>query len=79
MPFTGNRKFKKDPRRIVEAKGTNHTDIDGRKIFDGLSGLCCCGLGHGRQEITAAISKQVAKVDYSPGFQHGQPQPWSCV
>ncbi|MBI2726230.1 MAG: aspartate aminotransferase family protein [Polaromonas sp.] len=73
MPFTGNRKFKKDPRMIVEAKGAYYTDIDGRKIFDGLSGLWCCGLGHGRQEITAAISKQVAKLDYSPGFQHGHP------
>lgn len=71
MPFTANRQFKADPRMIVEAKGAYYTDSDGRKIFDGLSGLWCCGLGHGRPEITEAVSRQIAKLDYSPAFQFG--------
>jgi len=74
MPFTGNREFKKDPRIIVSAKGNYYTDSDGRKIFDGLSGLWTCGLGHGRPEITEAISKQAATLDYSPAFQYGHPK-----
>ena len=45
MPFTGNRQFKKDPRIIVAAEGCYFTGEDGRKIFDGLSGLWTCGLG----------------------------------
>ncbi|HET8746088.1 MAG TPA: aspartate aminotransferase family protein [Ramlibacter sp.] len=73
MPFTGNRQFKADPRIIVEAKGAYYTDHEGRKIFDGLSGLWCSGLGHGRPEITEAVSRQVAKLDYAPAFQHGHP------
>ena len=71
MPFTGNRQFKEKPRMIAAAKGAYYTDADGRQIFDGLSGLWTCGLGHGREEITAAVSKQIADLDYSPGFQYG--------
>jgi beta-alanine--pyruvate transaminase len=73
MPFTGNRHFKADPRMIVEAKGAYFTDGEGRKVFDGLSGLWCSGLGHGRPEITEAVSRQVARLDYAPAFQHGHP------
>ncbi len=73
MPFTGNRRFLQDPRMIVAAEGAYYTDGDGRKVFDGLSGLWCSGLGHGRQEITAAVSRQIARLDYAPAFQHGHP------
>ncbi|MCH8173728.1 MAG: aspartate aminotransferase family protein [Proteobacteria bacterium] len=71
MPFTGNRQFKNAPRLMVAAKGAYYTDADGRQIFDGLSGLWTCGAGHGREEITAAVSAQIAELDYSPGFQFG--------
>ena len=74
MAFTGNREFKKDPRIIVSAKGNYYTDSDGRQIFDGLSGLWTCGAGHARPEITEAVSKQVATLDYSPAFQFGHPK-----
>ncbi len=73
MPFTGNRQFKRDPRLMVAAKGAYYTTADGRQVFDGLSGLWTCGLGHGREEITAAVSRQMATLDYSPGFQYGHP------
>ena len=74
MPFTANRQFKKDPRMILAAQGKYYTDAQGRQIFDGLSGLWTCGLGHGREEIAEAISKQARELDYSPGFQFGQPK-----
>ena len=73
MPFTGNRQFKANPRVLVAAEGAYFTDSDGRKILDGLSGLWCCGLGHGRREISEAIARQAATLDYSPGFQYGHP------
>lgn len=73
MPFTGNREFKANPRLIVEADGAHYTDAEGRKIFDGLSGLWCTGLGHRRPELIAAVSQQLAKLDYSPAFQFGHP------
>ncbi|MFB1015732.1 MAG: beta-alanine--pyruvate transaminase [Alteromonadaceae bacterium] len=74
MPYTGNREFKKDPRIIVSAKGHYYTDSKGRQIFDGLSGLWTCGAGHSRPEITEAVSKQLATLDYSPAFQFGHPK-----
>ena len=55
MPFTGNRNFKANPRMVVGAQGAYYTDADGRKIFDGLSGLWCSGLGHGRKEVAEAM------------------------
>ncbi len=73
MPYTGNRNFKSNPRMMASAKGCYYTDIHGKQIFDGLSGLWCCGLGHGRTEITDAVSHQMATLDYSPAFQYGHP------
>ena len=73
MPYTANRQFKANPRMMVSAQGAYYTMADGRRILDGLSGLWCCGLGHGRPEITEAVGKQIAKLDYSPGFQYGHP------
>ena len=71
MPFTGNREFKQNPRMIESAKGVYFTDVEGRQILDGLSGLWTCGLGHSNQAITDAVSRQIATLDYSPGFQFG--------
>jgi len=73
MPFTGNRDFKSRPRLITGASGNYLTTHDGRRVFDGLSGLWCTGLGHGRREIVDAVSRQVATLDYSPSFQFGHP------
>ncbi|MFT3718674.1 aspartate aminotransferase family protein [Pseudorhodoferax sp.] len=73
MPFTGNRQFKADPRLVVEARGAYFTDAQGRQVFDGLSGLWCTGLGHGRTEISEAVARQVARLDYAPAFQFGHP------
>lgn len=74
MPFTANREFKRDPRLIVTAEGNYYTDAQGRKILDGLSGLWTCGAGHSRPEVTAAVSKQLKELDYSPAFQFGHPK-----
>jgi beta-alanine--pyruvate transaminase len=73
MPYTANRNFKANPRMMASAEGCYYTDIDGRKIFDGLSGLWTCGLGHGRAEIVEAARHQLATLDYSPAFQYGHP------
>ncbi len=73
MPFTSNREFKANPRLLTAAKGAYFTTHDGRRVFDGLSGLWCVGLGHCRTEIADAVSRQVNTLDYSPGFQFGHP------
>ncbi|MCB5161283.1 aspartate aminotransferase family protein [Marinomonas algarum] len=71
MAYSGNRQFKKDPRIITAASGKYYTDLDGRKIFDGLSGLWTCGLGHSVPAINEAVAEQVKTLDYSPAFQYG--------
>ncbi|MCK7596508.1 aspartate aminotransferase family protein [Microbulbifer sp. CAU 1566] len=74
MAYTGNRQFKKDPRIITGAEGSYYTSADGRRIFDGLSGLWTCGAGHNRVEIADAVSEQLRTLDYAPAFQFGHPK-----
>ena len=74
MPFTGNRQIKQDPRILTAAKGCYYTDASGRQIFDGLSGLWTCGLGHGNQAISNAIAAQAQELDFAPPFQYGHPK-----
>jgi beta-alanine--pyruvate transaminase len=73
MPYTGNRDFHAHPRMLVSAQGAYFTDADGRRVFDGLSGLWTTGLGHCRAEISQAVARQVGTLDYSPAFQFGHP------
>jgi beta-alanine--pyruvate transaminase len=74
MPFTGNRQFKARPRMIRAAEGVHFITVDGRRVLDGLSGLWCCGAGHNRREIAAAIAEQASELDYAPAFQFGHPK-----
>ncbi len=73
MPYSANREFKANPRLFVSAKDAYFTDADGRKIFDGLSGLWTTGLGHCRPELVEAVSRQIATLDFTPAFQFGHP------
>jgi beta-alanine--pyruvate transaminase len=73
MPFTANRQFKAAPRLLTEAQGMYYRDINGRKILDGVAGLWCVNLGHGRKRITDAVQQQIATMEYAPPFQMGHP------
>jgi len=72
MPFTHNRYFKRTRplnRMLASARGAYYTTVEGQKLFDGLSGLWCCGLGHGDPRITEAVKAQLDRADYIPHFQ----------
>ena len=69
MPFTPNRYFHQHPKMMQSAKGAYYFDDQGRKLFDGLSGLWCSPLGHADPRIGAAIAKQYETMDYCPAFQ----------
>ena len=73
MPFTANRQFKSHPRLLARAEGMHYWTEDGRKVLDGVAGLWCVNAGHGRKEITEAVSKQLAAMEYAPPFQMGHP------
>lgn len=69
MPFTANRWFKKNPKIMQSALGMYYYTSSGNKILDGISGLWCCNLGHGRKEISDAVAKQMCDLDYATAFQ----------
>jgi beta-alanine--pyruvate transaminase len=71
MPFTHNRRFKAKPRLIQSAAGAYYTFADNSRVFDCLSGMWCTPLGHAHPGIVRAVSEQVQRLDYSPGFQLG--------
>jgi beta-alanine--pyruvate transaminase len=71
MPFTHNRRFKAKPRLIESAAGAYYTFTDKTRVFDCLSGLWCTPLGHSHPRIVRAVTEQVQRLDYSPGFQLG--------
>jgi beta-alanine--pyruvate transaminase len=73
MPFTANRAFKTQPRLLARAEGVHYYTDEGREVLDGTAGLWCCNAGHGRREITEAIQRQAAVLDFAPTFQLGHP------
>lgn len=71
--FTPNPLFKSKPRLITAAEGSYLHTSDGKKVFDGFSGLWCSGMGHSHPKIVEAIQKQVAKLDYVSAFYMSHP------
>lgn len=73
LPFTANREFKADPRLLIAAQGLYYTNHQGAKILDACSGLFCVACGHGRQEITQAVTSALETIDFAPPFQYSHP------
>ncbi len=73
MPFTANRAYKAAPRLLARASGMHYYTPEGREVIDGTAGLWCVNAGHGRREITEAIQRQAATMDFAPTFQLGHP------
>ena len=73
MPFSSNRTFKSAPRMLARAEGMFYYTPEGREVLDGTAGLWCVNAGHGRREITEAIQRQAAVMDFAPTFNMGHP------
>ena len=73
MPYSANRAFKSEPRMLARAEGMHYYTNDNREVLDGTAGLWCCNAGHGRREITEAIQRQAATMDFAPTFNMGHP------
>tara|TARA_B100000676_G_scaffold313364_1_gene393903 strand:+ start:440 stop:1795 length:1356 start_codon:yes stop_codon:yes gene_type:complete len=56
-------------RILVEGKGVIVKDIDGKEFIDALAGLWLVNVGHGRQEIGAAMGQQAGKLAYASSTQ----------
>ena len=58
-----------DPIHVKKAKGVYLYDDKGKKYIDFSSQLMNVNVGHGRQEVTEAVKKQMEKLSYvSPPF-----------
>src|SRR5271165_2289167 len=73
MPFTANRQFKASPRLLARAEGMYYWDQSGREVLDAVAGLWCVNAGHGRREITDAVTRQLNTMEFAPAFQMGHP------
>jgi len=71
MPFSSNRDFKKNPRLIISAKGLYLKTHEGNTLIDASCGLFCNPLGHGREEIAEAVSRQLRELDFVLPFNQG--------
>ncbi|MFX3631930.1 MAG: aminotransferase [Candidatus Pristimantibacillus sp.] len=58
-----------NPMVIVSGEGSWITDIDGNRYLDGMSGLWCVNVGHGRAEIAEAAAEQMKTIAYTPLIQ----------
>ncbi len=54
------------PMMATEGSGSWFTDTKGDKYLDGVSGLWCLNLGHGRKEIAQAAYEQMINLSYFP-------------
>ena len=62
-PFAVPAKPAEDYLEIVRGEGCRVWDVDGRVYLDGTASLWYCAAGHGRREITDAITAQMAELE----------------
>ena len=68
-PYTDFSSFAETGSQIIEAaEGMYVTDDKGRRLLDGIAGLWCVNIGHGRKEMADAISRQVLQMQYYNPF-----------
>ncbi len=56
------------PVFVTGGKGVHVYDQDGNGYLDGMGGLWCVNVGHGREEMNEAITSQLDKVAYYSTF-----------
>lgn len=58
---------------IVRGEGCHLYDDAGRRFLDGLAGLFCVNIGHGRSDIVAAATKQMETLPYATNWGAAHP------
>lgn len=68
-PFTDHGALGVDERRVItRGDGVWLWDTDGNRLLDGMAGLWCVNVGHGRQEIAEAVRAQMSELSYYNTF-----------
>ena len=71
--FTRGDDWRSDGLVVIDrGEGCYVWDDAGTEYLDGLAGLFCTNIGHGRSDLTAAAAKQMEKLAFYPnwGFAH---------
>jgi putrescine aminotransferase len=55
-------------RVVVRAEGSWIWDSEGNRILDGMAGLWCVNIGHGRKEIADAVQRQMSELSFYNTF-----------
>jgi putrescine aminotransferase len=75
-PFTDHRAMHREGTHVIRsARGSTVVGEDGRELLDGLAGLWCVNVGHGRQEIAQAVLEQMRAVAFYPSFFNTTTEP----
>ncbi len=61
------------PHVFIEGKASWIKDIDGNEYLDGMSGLWCVNIGHGREEVARVAAAQMSKLAFAPLSQSHVP------
>jgi adenosylmethionine-8-amino-7-oxononanoate aminotransferase len=70
-PYTDFSTFAQEGSQvIVRGDGMHVTDAEGRRYLDGIAGLWCVNIGHGREEMAEALARQVRELAYYNPFGH---------
>ena len=68
-PFTDHGALGLAERRVIaRADGVWLWDTEGNRMLDGMAGLWCVEVGHGRQEIVEAVRAQMSELSYYNTF-----------
>jgi adenosylmethionine-8-amino-7-oxononanoate aminotransferase len=75
MPhFTKGAAWQSEDLAIIDrGEGCYVWDSDGVQYLDGLAGLFCTNLGHGRSDLTAAAMKQMDRLAFYPTWGMANP------
>jgi adenosylmethionine-8-amino-7-oxononanoate aminotransferase len=59
---------------IMRGEGVYVFDQHGKRYLDGLSGLFCTNLGHGRTELGEAAARQIEELDFTTLWSYAHPR-----
>ena len=72
--FTRGDAWRRDDLVVIDrGEGCYVWDAEGNRYLDGLAGLFCTNLGHGRSDLTAAASKQMDRLAFYPNWGMAHP------
>lgn len=68
-PFTDSADLAATGTRVIAGgRGVWLTTNDGERLIDGMAGLWCVNVGHGREEIIEAVARQMRQLAYYNTF-----------